>query len=542
MSKQGSLHSRTTCGVRFLAVPFVVALFTHSASPQEKPGSNRHFPVTDPKNFTRVVAKVGNIEITAQEFLLSYEFGPAFTKRRKESRQRYLEFMVNEKLLALDARAHGLQNSDRVTRSLEELEGDMATEELFKEDVLRKVSLTKSEIERGMREGAVHYKLQWLYAPGSGEANSLQSELNRGTPFDSLFARELRTGVKRDDRSMESTLFKLRRANPLLASVAETLRAGRSSEPVRGTDGYYIIRIADGWRDVTLSATESQKSQEDVRRALTQEKSDSLSDRYVRKMMLEHDPVIIRTTFDRLHAWLGGIWVKPERVAAWDIAARVAGAGDSAGVSRIDRFGRDTLVSLTGGCIRLNQFLSWYRVRDTYFHLDVATERGFFLSVEDLVWHMVRDRVLVDRALKRNLQERDPVKKQLRWWEDKILFGEEKVFLGSSIVLNDSAYRAYYDSNARDYRGDSGAVQPFERVKDQVRKDYYTFGLKKNMLHRIIALKRKYRVDVKDDVLMSLPVDVENDPKAIDVYMAKKGGTFPHPAFPVIDFEWATWM
>jgi hypothetical protein len=181
-------------------------------------------------------------------------------------------------------------------------------------------------------------------------------------------------------------------------------------------------------------------------------------------------------------------------------------------------------------------------VRDTYFHLDVATERGFFLSVEDLVWHMVRDRVLVDRALKRNLQERDPVKKQLRWWEDKILFGEEKVFLGSSIVLNDSAYRAYYDSNARDYRGDSGAVQPFERVKDQVRKDYYTFGLKKNMLHRIIALKRKYRVDVKEDVLMSLPVDVENDPKAIDVYMAKKGGTFPHPAFPVIDFEWATWM
>jgi hypothetical protein len=47
---------------------------------------------------------------------------------------------------------------------------------------------------------------------------------------------------------------------------------------------------------------------------------------------------------------------------------------------------------------------------------------------------------------------------------------------------------------------------------------------------------------VKNDVLMSLPLDVEDNPKAIDVYMAKKGGTFPHPAFPVIDFEWATWM
>jgi len=98
----------------------------------------------------------------------------------------------------------------------------------------------------------------------------------------------------------------------------------------------------------------------------------------------------------------------------------------------------------------------------------------------------------VDRALKKESAGKGSCEEAAPVVEDKILFGEEKVFLGSSIVLNDSAYRAYYDSNARDYRGDSGAVQPFERVKDQVRKDYYTFGLKKNMLHRIIALKRKY--------------------------------------------------
>ncbi len=542
MSKRASPAGRKTCGVRFLVLLFVVTLFAHCALPQEKAGSHRHFPVTDPKNFTRVVATVGNIAITAQEFLLSYEFGPAFTKRRKESRQRYLEFMVNEKLLALDARAHGLRNSVRVTKSLGELEGDMATEELFKDDVLSHVTVTGAEVAEGVREERIHYSLQWLFASGPADAAAQRAEINRGTPFDTLFARQLLSGVKRDDRSMESTLFKLRRANPAIASVAETLRAGSCSEPVRGTDGYYIIRIADGWRDVTLSASESQKSEEDARRALTQEKSDSLSDRYVRQMMLEHNPVIIRRTFNRLHAWLGGIWVRPERLAGWGIAGESGRLRDSAGVRRIDRYGSDSLVSISGGRILLSQFLSWYRARDTYFRLNTAAEQAFFISVEDLVWRMVRDRLLVDRAIRRNLQERDPVKKQLRWWEDKILFGEEKIVLGSSVVPGDSACRAFYDANAREYRTDSGAAQPFEQVKDQVRKDYYMFELKKNMLHRIIALKRKYPVIVKDDVLMSLPVDIEDNPKAIDVYMAKKGGTFPHPAFPVIDFEWATWM
>jgi hypothetical protein len=518
----------------------LLALLAQCALSQPGSELRRHVPVTDPKNFTRVVATVGDRTITAQEFLLSYEFGPAFAKRQKDSRQRYLDFMINEKLLALDARDHGLQKSARVTRSLEELEGDMATEELFKDDVLRRVRVSRSEVAEGMREGGTHYSIRWLFASRPDEASSLLSALKQGIPFDTLFARQLATGVKRDDRSMATTLFRLRRASPLLASVADTLGKGRNSGPVKGPDGWYIIRVDDGWRDVTLSATESVKAGEESRRALTQEKSDSLSDRYVRKMMLDRSPVIIRGTFNRLEAWLARIWVKPGTLARWEIAVRPG--ADSEAVSRIDESGADTLVSLNSGCVCLRQFLSWYRVRDTYVHPDIADEKSFFVSVEDLVWRMVRDRLLVDRAIARSLQDRDPVKKQLRWWEDKILFGEEKTMLGGAIALGDSACRAYYEAHAKDYRSDSAALRPFEQVREQVRKDLYAFELKKSMLHRIIALKRKYRVAVHEDVLESLPVDVENNPKAIDVYIAKKGGTFPHPAFPVIDFEWQTWM
>jgi len=42
-------------------------------------------------------------------------------------------------------------------------------------------------------------------------------------------------------------------------------------------------------------------------------------------------------------------------------------------------------------------------------------------------------------------------------------------------------------------------------------------------------------------VLNKLPVDLENDPRAIDVYIAKPRGIFPRPAFPTIDYDWQTW-
>jgi hypothetical protein len=48
-------------------------------------------------------------------------------------------------------------------------------------------------------------------------------------------------------------------------------------------------------------------------------------------------------------------------------------------------------------------------------------------------------------------------------------------------------------------------------------------------------------VVVFEKILSDLPVANESDPRAIDVYFAKKGGTFPHPAFPAIDYDWQSW-
>jgi hypothetical protein len=61
------------------------------------------------------------------------------------------------------------------------------------------------------------------------------------------------------------------------------------------------------------------------------------------------------------------------------------------------------------------------------------------------------------------------------------------------------------------------------------------------MLHRIVALKQRYGVTIDEKVLGTLPVDSEADPRAIDVYAVKKGGTYPHRAFPSIDYEWQRW-
>ena len=45
-----------------------------------------------------------------------------------------------------------------------EIEGDLATEELYKEDVLGKASVTEQEIQEGMKQDRNHLTVRWLYA------------------------------------------------------------------------------------------------------------------------------------------------------------------------------------------------------------------------------------------------------------------------------------------------------------------------------------------------------------------------------------------
>ena len=59
-----------------------------------------------------IVAEVDTIKITAEEFYYNYEFGHAFPKRKSNSKETHLKYLINEKLLALDGYEKGVLEKD----------------------------------------------------------------------------------------------------------------------------------------------------------------------------------------------------------------------------------------------------------------------------------------------------------------------------------------------------------------------------------------------------------------------------------------------
>ena len=110
-----------------------------------------------------IVAAVGNIKITIEEFVNGYEYGPAFYKRVKDSKKIFLDNLIREKFLALDGLTRKLDTTQTVKEYYQTFRDDLATEELFKDEILSKVTFTQSEVDTIAKQKLIDVELQWLF-------------------------------------------------------------------------------------------------------------------------------------------------------------------------------------------------------------------------------------------------------------------------------------------------------------------------------------------------------------------------------------------
>jgi hypothetical protein len=180
-------------------------------------------------------------------------------------------------------------------------------------------------------------------------------------------------------------------------------------------------------------------------------------------------------------------------------------------------------------------------MREPYVKLNLSTPQAFFQSAEDLVWRMVRDRLLTRKAHERGLEKVAAVQRQTQWWRQKMLYTANRNRIADTIADSLPLVRKFYEEHRRSFMDDKGNVRPFETVQEDAWRQYYSYELEKRILHEVLRLKQQYVVKTEASVLDRIQVDEQANPKAIDVYAAKKGGIYPHTAFPSIDYDWQSW-
>lgn len=537
-------HCRLTLLTIGVTIFFVVGTVRNALSGVDganKTARSEHAPLVPAGMDTVVVARVGNLDITAEEFLLSYEFGPAFVKKHGKPVHRYLDFMINEKLLALDGYERGFARDQDVVTMLREVEGDLATEELYRDDILSQVSIDNQQIEQAIKKERIHLELKWLFAPNRDDLKIYLAQLAQGVPFDTLFNRQFKDSVQIGSRSLETTRFRVEDSNPEMARVVDTLSYGKVSPPIEAPDGFYLVKVTNAWTNAIMTQTEHAELKQAVQRVLRQRQADVLSDRYVNDLMRSQNPIIDRQTFNILRALVGKAVLSPEKYQNWNLTGKLMTEAGPIDSLESERYRGQTLVRLQGDDLLLGDFWTWYQARRAYIRFDTSSPQRFFVSLKQMVWRSVRDKLLIERAWQRGLQYQPDVRKQKQWWQEKLVYTRAKEEILKSIQITEEQAQQFYEKNSRQYRDQKGKILPYDKVKDKVRQDCYAGEVAKSFFRAINMLKTKYPVQINRAALEALPIEAAPDPKAFDLITAKKDGTFPRPAVLTIDFDWKLW-
>ena len=520
----------------------VISCFVGLARPQELDYKESALTEELENSETKTVATVGDIHISAKEFLLNYEFGPAFFKRVNESKSRYLNVMIYEKLLALSGYRKGLQLKDTVIRSVKAYEEDIMTEELFKKEVMSQVSVSEKEIEHGLELEQLNLSLRWLYEEDKSKIMSDWNALAQGVTFDSLYFLQFNDSVSTDDRSLESTFFKLQQKNPYLGAIVDSLVAGNYSIPIKAPDGWYIVKMDNIQTNAILTETELNRIKHELWRSIFKQKLDILSDQYIQNLMNAHQPVIDKDTFFYVVHYINQVTNYPDLMNKDTIDYFLKQKLIDFNADNIEFYKNDILVRGKSCEITFADFIDWYRPRMAYLKINTASVPKFILAVQQVLWRMVRDYLLVQKAKAIGIDSWQTVLTQKKWWQDKIVYNAVKANIASSIHYEEDDLQVFYKKNVNHYRYKNGEVIPFDKCRENIESDYIKEKYMSTLVHDVLKLKNEYNIQINEELLKALKIADEENPEAIDFYVIKKGGLLPRQPYPTIDWEWQQWF
>ena len=192
---------------------------------------------------SNIIAKIGNKEITKDEFKLRYELSPRILSSdltdTDSLKLKFLYSLLAEKLWANEAVDKGLSNSEDFNFYYKPIEKMYVRDELFRTQIKDKVIITDSDISRGISKYVKILQIRTLSSDDSSNIFNIYSRLNDVGSIDSLL-------MVIPESVPENTLLEIKFGdlnNENLEDVLYLLNINEYTIPIQNGDNWFIFEL-----------------------------------------------------------------------------------------------------------------------------------------------------------------------------------------------------------------------------------------------------------------------------------------------------------
>jgi peptidyl-prolyl cis-trans isomerase C len=231
------------------------------------------------KKEERVVATVGRHTISFEE--VEKQYGPPRPGTPEEKMQRKrdaLDALIKDKLFLNDAEDKGYADNEEVKTLLEERKRILVVNQLYKVEVVDKVTVTPSEVREAYDLMKEDYDLKHILLGSEEEAADVYDSLRAGASFEAL---AMEKSIDPATKEKGGSMGWVRRGvlSSELLSAAQKLAQGEFSTPVKDLAGWHILMLVGRRAAQNLRTFEDEQKR--IETTLKQEKMKERADAFL---------------------------------------------------------------------------------------------------------------------------------------------------------------------------------------------------------------------------------------------------------------------
>lgn len=219
-------------------------------------------------------------------------------------REALLQAMIDEQVLLIEANRRGWRETEDFKRRAESIRAD-AILEAYRDHLVDTVQARENEIKEAFFLAQEQVAARHLYTSTLAEANILYEKLQNGATFE-----ELAPSIFKDYRLASNGgylgYFKWDDMDPTFSAVAQKLRKGEISKPVRTKFGYSIIKLEDRMRPPILTETDFAKEKKKFRWVTEHRKRaraiQNLDAKTLAELRIQFNEAVLAQMWEKMHA------------------------------------------------------------------------------------------------------------------------------------------------------------------------------------------------------------------------------------------------
>ena len=194
-----------------------------------------------------LLATVGDHSITVADFETGFASRPqSFTSfdYELEQRQKFLDELIDQKLLVVGAYQQGLDKNPEIERMIEQQQGKFLLDQLYRVEIAEKVNLDESEIRDAYERMGEEVHARHILLDSREAADSVRAELAAGADFAEL-ARARSKDPSAAQNAGDLSWFRWGTMVPAFQEAVFALDTNEVSEPVQTEFGWHVIQLLE---------------------------------------------------------------------------------------------------------------------------------------------------------------------------------------------------------------------------------------------------------------------------------------------------------